>query len=119
MLAERFSLFVVTSTTTGAVSRFLEQHGILSSFKQVLGSDIDTNKSRKITNVLKSENMSPVDCLFITDTLGDIREAGKVGVQSIAVTWGFHERADLEKGSPYAIVSTVEELTQKIQVFFG
>ena len=50
------------------------------------------------------------DCIFVTDTLGDIKEAIKCNVQSIAVTWGFQPKERLLKGNPYAIVETPEEL---------
>lgn len=53
-----------------------------------------------------SENES----LFITDTLGDMREAANAGLKSIGVSWGFQRRETLLKGDPHAIVDTPEEL---------
>lgn len=58
--------------------------------------------------------MLPKDAVFITDTLGDIREARECDIDSIAVTWGFHERKTLEKGNPIVIVSDPRELFVEI-----
>ncbi len=53
------------------------------------------------------------DMLFITDTLGDIREADKAGVPTIAVTWGAHDTSYFHR-EPHenliGVVSTVAEL---------
>lgn len=55
------------------------------------------------------------DCIFITDTLGDILEANKVGVKSIAVDFGFHERERLEKGNPFKIISNFKDIRKIIE----
>ena len=60
-----------------------------------------------------------VTYIFITDTLGDIREAAQVAIPAIGVTWGFHPRARLEKGNPLVIVDTPKELYEKVSEFFS
>jgi len=69
--------------------------------------------------VLREYKAKPEDCVFITDTLGDMREAARCGVWSIGVTWGFHERERLEKGNFFAIVDKIEELSLTVQSFFS
>ena len=54
------------------------------------------------------------DCLFITDTLGDLKEAAEVNIKTVAVTWGFHSLKTLEKGNPWVIVNTSQELLATI-----
>jgi phosphoglycolate phosphatase-like HAD superfamily hydrolase len=53
---------------------------------------------------------SPKSHLFITDTLGDLKEAAKVGLPAIAVSWGVHSPDRLGQGNALMIVHTVEEL---------
>jgi phosphoglycolate phosphatase len=50
------------------------------------------------------------DCLFITDTLGDIKEAHHMKVPTVAVTWGYQSIETLKKGAPPRIVNTPQEL---------
>ena len=51
---------------------------------------------------------------FVTDTLGDIKEANKLNIKTIAETFGFHNRQRLEKGKPYAIVDSWDELESEL-----
>ena len=48
-------------------------------------------------------------------TLGDILEGHKAGVRTIAVDFGFHGRDRLEKGEPFKIVSSFEEVMEEIR----
>ena len=59
------------------------------------------------------------DCVFITDTLGDMREAKEHAVGTIGVSWGFHPHATLEKGIPFRIVDQPSELPDAIQEYFA
>ncbi len=86
VLAEQCSLSVVTSSTSSSVNAFLEKHNIRQFFQHILGADVHYSKTRKIRDLLKECDAESTDALFVTDTLGDIREAEKAGVQSIAVT---------------------------------
>lgn len=106
---------IVSSTTSEPIRKYLEKHNLSGYFEQILGSDIEKSKVIKLQQVLNEyPDLKPV---FITDTLGDILEARKVGIQSIAVTWGYHKEEMLKTGKPLAIVHSVEELLQAIKTF--
>ena len=79
-----------------------------------MGGDIHRSKVAKIQMILKKHGIKPAEAIFITDTLGDMREAIKCGVLSIGVTWGFHEKERLQKGNPFVIVETPQELPKAI-----
>lgn len=113
-LASRYALFVISSTPTAIIKKFFAAHELESCFKGILGSDVHTSKTKKIERVLAERHAAPGDCVFITDTLGDIREAEAAGVQSIAVTWGYHPRETLERGKPIAIAEDPRELVSCI-----
>ena len=72
----------------------------------------------KIKMVFAEHGTDASRCVFITDTLGDIREAEKMGVGALAVTWGFHEPERLAKGSPFRLVDTPELLPEAIADYF-
>ncbi|MEI8343373.1 MAG: hypothetical protein WCF93_00310 [Candidatus Moraniibacteriota bacterium] len=52
----------------------------------------------------------------MTYTPGDILEGKEVGVEVIAVDFGFHKRDRLEKGEPFKIVSNFEEILESVKV---
>jgi phosphoglycolate phosphatase len=103
-------LFIVTSGKSNVVRHFLEFHGLDVHFVDIYGSDHDICKEKKIRMIFERTGCVAGECLFITDTLGDLREANRAEVPGIAVTWGHHDKVDLRKGDPIAMVDTVEEL---------
>jgi len=105
-----FSLAVVSSSFDGTLIRYLKRNGISHIFDHVWGATVHKSKVEKLKGLMNVHAVEPDQCRFITDTLGDIREAWEAGIQSIAVTWGFHPRERLESGHPAAIVATPQEL---------
>ncbi len=118
-LSKNFILIVISSTNNESIHTYLARYKLSSYFTEVMGSDDETNKSKKIQIVFKKYNLMPKECLFVTDTLGDIREAAAVNVSAIGVTWGFHPTETLQKGNPYAMVSTPAELLNTIKNYFA
>ncbi len=118
-LGKIYTLFIISSTITSPIRDFLERNNILSYFNDILGSKfIDTNKTERIKTVFKNYGVGAEDCVFITDTLGDMREAASVGVQSIGVTWGFQKKENLTKGTPFSFAEKPEELLDIVPKYF-
>jgi phosphoglycolate phosphatase len=114
-LAERYPLSLVSSTINAPLRRYLHLHDMGQFFDTILGGDVHTSKVFKINTLKELYQVPSEDCLFITDTLGDIREATKCGVRSIAVSWGFHDKETLKQGEPLMIVDSPDELRQAIE----
>ena len=69
--------------------------------------------------VLEKYGIQPNDCVFITDTLGDMREAKAAGVGAIGVSWGFHSRETLSKDEPLRIVESPQDMPRAISDYFS
>lgn len=109
-LASRHKLSIITSCYDTVIVEFLEKHGLHSFFSDVLGAQTDRSKINKMKTMLTKYQHEPQEFLFITDTVGDIREAAHVGIPAIGVTWGTHSRTALEGATPTRIVETPAEL---------
>jgi phosphoglycolate phosphatase-like HAD superfamily hydrolase len=114
-----YTLYIVSSTKTSYIQDFLEREKVLTYFTDVLGADIHESKVVKIKSVLEKEMVVPSQCLFITDTTGDVREASECDVPSVCVSWGLHSRERLEKKNPFTVVDTPKELRVSIDTFFA
>lgn len=114
-LNKNYNLIIVSSTPSSLILKILNQENIENYFSDIFGADIHTDKIVKIEMALKKYGIEPNNAIFITDTLGDIKEAEKCRVKSIAVTWGFHERETLEKGNPTVIIDDPRDLLETIQ----
>lgn len=114
-LSKRYTLIIISSTISPAISQFLELHHLREYFTEILGNDIEKSKVKKIQRVLEQYKISSDETILITDTLGDIREATQCDVRCIAVAWGYHSLETLQKGSPYKIVSRPKEILEAIE----
>ena len=117
-LSHTYLLIVVSSTVTSPIQGFLEKHHVGRYFSDVLGADVHEYKDEKIKMIFERYNAAPEDCVFITDTLGDMKEARKVGDGSIATSYGFQERPSLLKGEPFTIVDSPLEIPGAIENYF-
>ncbi len=117
-IAEDHSLVIVSSTTTNPIPEYLKQQDLVHCFQDILGNDVHQKKVEKIAMVFKNFQVAASDCLFITDTLGDLREAAQAGVAALAVTWGFNRQEVLAYGAPKAFVEEPKDLPAAVRNHF-
>ncbi len=117
-LAEKYTFIIISSSPTEPIQEFLWKNGIDSYFTEVLGSDIHKSKVEKIKMVFKKHKVTHKDCIFVTDTLGDMREAREMNVDCIGTSWGYHEPERLLKGKPFRIVDTPNDLIIAVSDYF-
>jgi len=114
-LSQDYTLFIISSNREYSIEKYLCHHE-MEYFTEVLGGDFHKSKVEKFKYIFNKYDFSKDDCYFITDTLWDILEGNEVGVETIAVDFGFHERARLEKWSPYKIISSTQELNKILEL---
>jgi len=86
-------------------------------FDFVATAEISKNKSDKFEIISQKFDIPRNQMVFVTDTVGDIKEAAQSGVPTIAVTWGAHDRSFFENekyDNLITIVDTVKELEDKL-----
>lgn len=118
-LSRIYTLIIVSSTITSPIKEFMERYGAVKYFKEIMGNDVHKSKVEKIKMVFEKYNTNSEHCLFITDTLGDMKEARSVEVSSIGVSWGFQNRETLARGNPFIIVENPMQLQEEISNYFG
>lgn len=108
VLSTRFPVYVVTSNITAATERFLTSHGI-AGVRGVIGADQEASKVKKIRRIRRAHRGA--EAWYVGDTRGDMLEGRAARAITVAVTWGWHNRARLESGHPDHVVDTVTHLT--------
>ncbi len=116
-LEREYRLIIISSTLTFPIEEFLSLNDMREHFDWVLGNDVHKSKVEKIRMVFEKYKVDAKDCLFITDTLGDMEEATKMDVPSIGVTWGFCTSETLIRGNPLILVDTPKELEKAISEY--
>ncbi len=110
-LSKQYLLGIVSSAQEYGIHGYLEKNQVEHCFTFVYGVESGKLKSEKFEKVLSAYSVTPEECLFVTDTLGDILEANEAGIRTIAIDSGFHERERLEKGKPLHVISRLSDLT--------
>lgn len=119
-ISKKYVLAVNTSASMGNSLPLFEKEEITSLFSFLGTKDVHASKVEKFKIIGEKFDQKPEDMLFITDTIGDIREAEIAGIPTIAVTWGIHNREYFEKETfkvMIAIIDTPEHLEEYIQDF--
>lgn len=118
VLTKTYTMIIISSSVTSSVQEFLVKNDLATYFSQVMGSDLCKSKVEKIKMVFEKYETTAADCLFITDTLGDLLEAQKMHTKAIAVTWGFHSSKTLLRGNPLQLVNSPRDLLLAINNYF-
>jgi phosphoglycolate phosphatase-like HAD superfamily hydrolase len=117
-IGQDYNLSIVSGSPERIIKRYLEKFG-LEGFDTILGTETHLDKTHKLNLLLKTRSVNPKDCILITDTICDIREGQKVGVQSIAVTWGMFDQVRFSPEKPFDIVGNPSEIPASIQKYFA
>jgi phosphoglycolate phosphatase len=113
-LSKKYPLVIVSSTGDAAVESAVELGGFNKDFKKIYGMDTHTSKIEKFKMIFRDFGVTSEECIFITDTIGDINEAKHLEIKTIAVTWGFHNKEVLKTAKPFALIDTIEQLDKYI-----
>ena len=118
-LVSEHRLIIISSTITSPINGFLKRFNMQEYFTEVMGNDVHASKVEKMRMVFEKYGITAADCVFITDTLGDMREAAEHGMGTIGCSWGFHTHETLEKGIPFRIVDTPGQLPDAVADYFA
>jgi phosphoglycolate phosphatase-like HAD superfamily hydrolase len=72
------------------------------------------DKLEGINTLLKNKNLDLKNTFFIGDSNHETEVSKKVGIKSVAVTWGFNNEQKLKSGNPDFLVHNVAELEKII-----
>jgi len=118
-LSKESKLFLVTSGSRFPVEGYLKANHILECFTDARYFEDGLSKTDKFKDLFAEYSVLPENAVFVTDTVGDVREAHEVGLRSIAVTFGYHDRARLEAVEPFRIADSWKEVADAIDDAFS
>jgi len=110
ILKDNNMLIVVSSNSIYAINLILSKYKFDHYFQDILGYEFSFGKSEKIIHFMKEFKIKEDKTYYIGDTTGDIKEAKKAKVKTVAVTWGWHSKKKLKATNPDYLIDTPEEL---------
>lgn len=118
---DRFIIVINTSAYDRNCLPILENTQINHLIDFAATADFSISKVDKFKLIEEKFGADNKDTLFVTDTLGDVREADIAGVPTIAVTWGAHDKTFFERekhSNLIKIADTVGELENFIEQYW-
>jgi len=116
-LSKKFKLFIISSNQEKTINMYFKNNSMQNIFSEILGFETHKSKEKKFRMILDKYQLKKDEIIFVTDTLGDIIEANKVGILTIAVDFGFHGKERLKIGKPAKIISKFTELLEAVESF--
>ena len=117
-----FILILNTTTYNKTCLPLLEYANIHSFFDFIATADISKSKVEKFEIIKERYALTADEIIFVTDSLGDVREAGMAHIPTVAVTWGVHDTSYFTReqhNNLKAIVHKVDELKSFIEDTVG
>ena len=113
-------LGIVTANSRRNVEYFLNKYEIAHLFEFIYGGRILFGKTRTLKKLAILNSDAPSPLVYIGDEINDIKAAKQAGLRSIAVGWGFNDRAVLAQQTPDFLVDCPEQIMESItQVWMG
>ena len=109
-----YRMGILTSNTQEGVREFLDKNK-LPVFEFIQAPDSIFGKSRVLRHILKKQRLEAEQVVMIGDEVRDIEAAQKVGVESIAVSWGFNSEQLLQSHRPNHLVRHPRDLLQLLE----
>ena len=117
-LSEKFTLYVVTASSTDNVKNNLKEQGILKYLQDVWGQDKMPNLKKSqpefILTPLQYWKIKPSNACSIGDTEDEIRTGKLAGLHTIACTWGWNDVSLLKKVKPEFIVNNPSQILRAV-----
>lgn len=109
-------LLVISSNSEQNVRTFLRANNLETYFDGVHGSAAIFNKASALRRIIRRNRLIVKDCYYIGDEVRDIVAASKVGIEPVAVTWGYQAPEALMQHRPFAVANKPSEL---VAIFGG
>jgi phosphoglycolate phosphatase len=110
-----FILGILTTNKTSNVQKFLGKNNLNNLFEFVYSKSSLFGKHSAIINILKKHKLNKEQTCYVGDEDRDVNAAQKVGVKSIAVTWGFNSKKNLVSLDPDFIVDEPSEILEIVK----
>lgn len=114
-----YNLLVMSSNSTVNVTRVLNARNLSQYFSYIKGGIGMTGKAKGLRELMKQENLSVEDCIYVGDEPRDVEGSRKIHMPCISVSWGFNAAELLQEHNPYAIANTPKELRTAIKKWGG
>lgn len=117
-----FSLAVATSKHYRSADALLVAASLRDHFTMLVGADQVVRPKpdpETAETILRHLATSPEDAVMVGDTTHDLSMANAADMRSVAVTYGVHDRSEIEWAEPTWTADSFDDVVKHLQVAFG
>jgi phosphoglycolate phosphatase len=112
-----YQLFILSSNSEKNIGRFLQDHALNRYFVRTYSGVGLLGKSRALRHILKQNHLQATDAIYVGDEARDIEGSKRVGMDCVAVGWGYNAPELLAAHAPRAVVVTPEALLESLEAW--
>lgn len=118
LIQQGHRLFVATSKPEEMSVKILEKFGLAKYFEKICGATLDGTRSSKsdVIAYLLAQADNIAEAIMVGDTTYDVIGAAKHGIDTIGVSWGYGNAANMQAAGAKAIANTMEEMVALINL---
>ncbi|MCH8497471.1 MAG: HAD-IA family hydrolase [Marinobacter sp.] len=107
---------VATGKSRRGLDAALQSSGLGSLFEVTRCADETRSKPDPLMleQILSHYRLAPDEVVMVGDTVYDLDMAARIGMPSVGVEWGVHDREALHQHQPHAVVNTVDDLRRAL-----
>jgi len=109
-LQKRHKLFILSANSSTNIRAFLHRFELESYFADVYGEANPFSKKHKLAEIIQHNRLLSARTWYVGDETEDIDAARHVGINAVAVTWGYSNLHMLKSHHPNALVFNPDEL---------
>ena len=114
--AKGVNLAIVSSNAKENIEQFMRDKGINLPIDVHGGASL-FSKASMIKRLLKKRNLQPSDCLYVGDESRDIEACLSLGIEVIAVSYGYDSYEHLASAKPTYLETSPQAMFARIHTF--
>ena len=117
-LSKKYILIINTTADSVSTKKYLKEND-LDFFERIYGIEISRNKIEKFKMILNDYGTMETECIFITDTVGDVKDSLYLNIPTLLVSWGYQDYSHFHevKDKVLQIVDKPEDLIKYIKKY--
>lgn len=109
-------MYIMSSNSPGNIRRLMRDKGLDHYFTRIYGNVGLFGKAKRLRQIIQRNQHDAAQTFYVGDEGRDVDAAKRVGVKSVAVTWGFNSAELLARHHPHVLVRTPRELLKALLI---
>lgn len=103
-------VFIMSSNSPGNIRKLLSRLGLEHYFTRIYGNVGILGKAKMLRRIVAANKLDPSSTYYVGDEGRDVEAAKRVGLKSVAVSWGYNSAELLASHHPQALAHSRQEL---------